>query len=100
MFVYNAVTDSVGTAALRDTIGDFQSGIDRFDLSLIDANTLIAGNNAFTYIGSGAFTNTAGQLRYTSATGQLLGDTNGDGIVDFRVGLLNLTTLTAADLIL
>ena len=50
---------------------DFVRGTDRIDLSAIDANPGDAGgNDAFTFIGTGAFTNVAGELRYevTAAT--------------------------------
>jgi hypothetical protein len=33
------------------------------DLATIDANTLVAGNQAFSFIGSAAFSGAAGQLR-------------------------------------
>lgn len=100
LFIYLAIYASGATAALCDTISDFQSGTDKIDLGALDAYTLVAGNGAFTFIGGAAFTDIAGQLRYAAATGQLLGDFNGDSVADFRLDLLNLTTLTAADLIL
>ncbi len=62
-FVFAATGDSV-TGANADRITDFSRAQgDRIDLSAIDANTGAAGNQAFTFIGSGAFTHHAGQLR-------------------------------------
>lgn len=91
-FVFGALADS--TPAARDTIVDFQGagapGGDIIDLSGIDA---IAGgrDNAFTFIGSAAFSNVAGQLRIdgTSTPGFTIvqGDTNGDGQADFALAL-------------
>lgn len=99
-FVYATTGESTVTAGQFDTITDFQKGTDKIDLAQIDANTLVAGNNAFLFIGAGAFTNTAGQLRYVAASGQLQGDVNGDSLADFVVVFQNLTTLVVADLIL
>ena len=41
---------------LRDIITDFTHGQDKIDLSAIDANTRVAGNQAFTWRGTGDFT--------------------------------------------
>jgi Ca2+-binding RTX toxin-like protein len=84
-FRYKLVTDS--SASATDHILDFASGTDRIDLSKIDANSGLAGDQAFTWIGSGAFTNVAGQLRaYQSGNDWFVeGDTNGDGAADLVI---------------
>jgi Ca2+-binding RTX toxin-like protein len=83
------------------TILDFTSGTDHIDLTSVDANTLVAGDQAFTYLGDGAFTNTAGQLRnYTDGTNNyLLGDIDGNGSEDLVINLGSVH-VAAADLIL
>ena len=83
-FVYLSVDDSRPGAA--DTIIGFKSGEDRIDLSAIDARVGRPGDQPFTWIGSDAFSGTAGELRF--ANGQLSGDINGDGKADLliRVG--------------
>jgi Ca2+-binding RTX toxin-like protein len=83
-FRYDATSDSFG---LSDLIGDFQSGLDKIDLSRIDANTGTAGDQAFTWIGAGAFSGAAGELRTYEADGYrwVAGDTNGDGTADFAI---------------
>ncbi|HVF82662.1 MAG TPA: RTX toxin, partial [Sphingomicrobium sp.] len=79
-----------------DQISDFARG-DRIDLRKIDA-VAGGGDNAFTYIGGGAFTKVAGQLHYVN--GLLEGDTNGDGVADFSVTLTGSPALVAGDLML
>jgi serralysin len=85
-FRYDSVSDSAVGAS--DLIGDFQAfGTDRIDLSRIDANELLAGDQAFTWIGASAFSGSAGQLRVRDDGGfrYVEGDTNGDGNADFSI---------------
>ena len=86
-----------------DRIRDFKAAEgDKIDLSLIDANTLLGDNNAFTLAGS--FTGVAGQLIYgTTASGYLVqGDVNGDAVADIaiEVRLVGSSSLSGADFIL
>ena len=105
-FAYLSLADSGTTAATRDVIADFISGTDRVDLSGMDANTSVIGNNVFTFVGTGVFSGGgaagAGQLRYISVGGNTLieGDVNGDGVADFQIQLTGNHTITAADLVL
>lgn len=76
---------------------------DRIDLSRVDANTLLAGNQAFTFINAVAFTKVAGQLRVDNSTPgftMLTGDTNGDGVIDFAITFNSVVNVYAADLVL
>jgi Ca2+-binding RTX toxin-like protein len=93
IFDYNLVSDSpAGTG--KDTIIGFNGGgagtLDRISLIDIDANTLVSGNQAFTYIGSAAFT-AAGQLRY--AGGILQSSTDADAAAEFEIQLVGTPTL-------
>jgi Ca2+-binding RTX toxin-like protein len=86
-FLYRNVAES--TSASRDEIKDFTLG-DVIDLSQIDANSLLDGNQAFSFIGSAAFTaqQHAGELRAIDTGGgiwQVQGDVNGDGTADFEI---------------
>jgi len=95
--------DSAAAAATADVITDFsQTERDRIDLSLMDASTKVAGNQAFTFVGTAAFSKVAGQLRYGQTGGDtyVQGDTNGDGTPDFWIKLNGLTTLKSADFVL
>lgn len=59
-FDFNAISESGTTASKRDIIRDFNNGDDRIDLSTIDANTTIAGNQAFTVLAKGTATSAVG----------------------------------------
>jgi len=86
-FRYQAIEES--NAATRDQILDFTPGTDKIELDRIDANTLAFGDQAFSWIGSNAFTGTAGQLRAFQQGGTwiLEGDVNGDGVADLVIAL-------------
>jgi serralysin len=79
-FVWSAAKETGLTEATADVIKDFSfADGDRIDLSGIDANVYAAGNQAFTFIGSAAFTLNAatpdpsdvvpGEIRYYYAGG-------------------------------
>ncbi|MFE0756473.1 beta strand repeat-containing protein [Inquilinus sp. NPDC058860] len=89
-FVYATLADSLASAAGRDLIMDFSHAqADRIDLSAIDASGPATGNQAFTFIGTGAYTHQAGQLRYAVSGDKTVigGDVNGDGVSDFQIEL-------------
>jgi Ca2+-binding RTX toxin-like protein len=99
-FIFTTLSDSGIAATTRDTIADFNSvQLDKIDLSAIDANTVTTGDQAFSFIGSAAFT-AAGQLRYDAVTHLLYGDVNGDNVADFSIGLTGVASVVAGDFIL
>jgi predicted extracellular nuclease len=90
VFRYDSTADSNSTEA--DGIQDFNSG-DLIDLSRIDANVLIDGNQAFNFIGNAEFSKTAGELRFANISNggpiwKVQGDTDGNGVSDFEVVLV------------
>ncbi|MGB8813807.1 MAG: M10 family metallopeptidase C-terminal domain-containing protein, partial [Paracoccaceae bacterium] len=88
VFDFNFITESRG--ATFDTITDFSNGLDLIDLGGIDAQSLVAGNQAFSFIGSAAFGLIAGQLRMITTTPgvtRIQGDVDGNGSADFEVRL-------------
>jgi len=91
------------TSSTCDQVHDFsQAEGDRVRLNLIDANSGIAGDQGFTFIGSGAFSHTAGELRYQQISGNtyVQGDIDGDGVADFWIRLDGLHALGSGDFIL
>ncbi|MDB5550360.1 MAG: hemolysin-type calcium-binding repeat family protein [Rhizobium sp.] len=98
-FVFQKTADSSTVASARDIIFDFNriQG-DRIDLSGIDADTTLRGNQAFEFIGTAAFTGEAGEVRFSN--GVLSVDVNGNGTADMTVDVRGLTTMLAADFIL
>jgi len=91
-----------GTGAAADRITDFTTGDDLIDISGWDANTGVGGDQAFTFVGTAAFTSTAGELRYfdDGTDTWVQGDINGDGAADFEIILSGVLTPLATDFIL
>ncbi|WP_050532390.1 M10 family metallopeptidase [Pseudaestuariivita atlantica] len=101
-FIYfNAAESGVG-AGNRDVITDFVSGEDRIELSRIDADTTQGFKQAFTFVGSAAFSGTAGELRYEQSGGATIvqADRDGDGAADFEIELTGTMTLQATDFLI
>jgi Ca2+-binding RTX toxin-like protein len=98
VFAFSAGDTGTGSAG-RDQILDFSHAEgDRIDLSAIDANSGKAGDQAFTFIGSKAFSGIAGQVALHGAF--LEGDVNGDRIADFQIDMGAVTSLTTSDFML
>lgn len=63
-------------------------GGEKIDLSRVDADIATPADDAFTFIGTADFSNTAGQLRAQDIGGGvqvIAGDMTGDGVADFAV---------------
>jgi serralysin len=96
IFDYRRVSDSLPNS--RDVIEDFSPGVDKIDLSGIDANSNAAGDQEFLFLGNKAFTGNAGELNFANCL--LSGDVNGDRIADFQVNVLNVSVLVESDILL
>lgn len=99
-FDYDALHDSPFPGSVWDTIADFNTAQgDRIDLASLDADTSLAGNQAFTFVGSSEFT-AAGQIRYDTETGMLYANVNTGLDAEFAIELTGAPALTLADLML
>ncbi|RMC29671.1 hypothetical protein [Paracoccus alkanivorans] len=98
-FDFNALSDSK-LGPQRDVITDFVSGTDELDLSGIDANRNLDGDQSFKYSGTNG--NQANSVWYVRMGEDVFvrGDNNGDGDFDFVIELRDLAGLTAGDFIL
>jgi Ca2+-binding RTX toxin-like protein len=103
VFVFLSAADSRPGQTDRDFINGFERGIDRIDLSAIDANPVTAGDQAFSFIGTAAFSGAAGELRYQGYGLNWVivsADADGDRTADMQVFVNLVTALDAADFVL
>lgn len=104
VFLYREVADSGIGQANRDLINGFERGLDKIDLSAIDADPDVAGNQAFAFIGSGRFTGSGfGEVRnWTWGSGFSLTeiDVDGNGATDMQIFINQVSVLGADDFIL
>jgi len=93
-----------GGSARSDIITDFEHGLDRIDLRLIDADSRTRGDQAFTLVDHAAFSGHAGELRWFRSADQAMTyvqfDVDGDHKADFTLQLIGKLTLNAADFLL
>ena len=100
---FTLLATSESTFASMDVITDFaRAQGDKIYLNAIDARTNVGGNQAFTFIGTSAFSGTSGQLRYDQSGGNsfVMGDVNGDMVADFRIQVNGLISFIATDFVL
>ena len=97
VFVFTSLGDAA--PAGLDRVMDFVQGVDRIDLSALDANAGMAGDQAFSFSAAKPFFTSAGDLwvESTLAGAMVKGDVNGDGVEDFRLLVSGVWALTAAD---
>jgi Ca2+-binding RTX toxin-like protein len=91
-----------GLGADADRITDFVQIVERIDLRGIDADTGTAGDQAFSWIGTAAFSGTAGELRYAfdGVDTWVQGDVDGDSVADFEIVLSGGYPMVAGDFFL
>lgn len=91
------------TAKGADVILDFAAVQgDRIDLSGIDADVRVDGDQPFAFVGGARFDGHAGQLRAVAQGSGLLllGDVDGDGRVDLALRLVGVSQIAATDFVL
>jgi len=99
-FVFNTLNDSKGST--YDTINNFVHAgyyVDVLKLTAIDANTTDTYDSSFSFIGTSAFTGTAGELRYAKSSTDtfVYADVNGDKLSDLTIKLVGLHDLTTSN---
>lgn len=102
-FIFNKITDSTVGSAGRDIIEDFSRAQgDKFNVTAIDANTKLSGDQDFVFIGLDSFNKKAGELNYKKLNGDtyVYGDVNGDAKADFGFKIDASVTLSKYDFIL
>lgn len=99
-FVFSSPSESLPTG--RDVVLDFSHAEgDKIDLSGIDANSQVAGDQAFTVI-PGLYTHHAGELMVANEADHYIvkGDLNGDGYSEFMINVFSPTKPAVGDFIL
>ncbi len=102
---FNATSESV-VGANRDICTDFTHNIDDIDLSTIDANLNVAGDQAFIFIGNVAFTGTAGEVRFFNSGADVIvqveiqGDGNQTADMEIQLNGAAAVGINANDFIL
>jgi Ca2+-binding RTX toxin-like protein len=99
-FVFDRLADSGASFANRDVIDGFDHG-DDVDLSALDANANMAGNQSFSF--GDRFTGSAGQLQWDKLDSDsflVTADVNGDKVADFSLRINEVGQLYAYDFVL
>jgi serralysin len=85
-FVWLSPSETGATIATADLIWDFEASLDRIDLSAIDADTKMAGNQAFEFIGMADFT-APGQVRWSIEGSDTVVWMNADGDLEAEAAI-------------
>lgn len=100
VFVFDFISDS--WAGRPDTITDFDVGIDRIDLSGIDADLAMQGNQSLQFGDARSLTDTSGNI-WVTVVGRdtfVHVDRDGDNIAEMGALMQNVNDLTDSDFIL
>ena len=97
-FIFRTAAASTPSSVV--TIADFNSEQgDVINLMAVDGDTA-SGQQSFHFIGNSSFSQHAGELRFDTTSHQLMGDTNGDGLVDMQILLVGVSDVSAPSLML
>jgi hypothetical protein len=101
-FIYMSITDSIAGSA--DTITDFVRGEDKINLLNVDANAVLTGDQAFTFLTNpaGYEGDWTGMLWATVLDGvtTVYASNDADGEAEMQIVLSSAHQLTASDFIL
>jgi Ca2+-binding RTX toxin-like protein len=97
IFRFASVFDSL--AYKYDTIYDFEGGVDKLDLSGIDANSLTLSDQQFQFSEVSEAANSV-WIEETLTDVFVYADYNGDGIADFGVLVVGVSEISADDIML
>ena len=103
LFIFQAINQSTVAGTGRDFIQDFSRAQgDRIDVSAIDANAGVSGNQAFSFISAAAFSGAAGELRAVAAGANTLvsGDIDGNAVADFSILVRGTISFAGGDFVL
>lgn len=100
-FIFRSASESLPGAGNRDLIQWFERGADKVDLSLIDANTAVRGDQVFHFAGKTSAVE-ANSVSYFHSDNHTIiqGDVNGDGHADFQIELNQMINLSRDHFIL
>jgi hypothetical protein len=98
LYDFNAIADSKVGASTRDVITDFDHLVDKIELMEIDADTSVAGNQAFRWVGKAALTG-PGEVGFTTSGGNtiLRASNDADPASELELQLSGIKALTSAD---
>ena len=102
VFKFNSTNESTPLNKQNDTITDFKHvQNDKIDLTGIDADVLVEGHQAFSFIGNSVFSaNATAQLRFDPKTSMLYASTNADNTAEFSILLSGVKSLVEGDFLL
>ncbi len=98
LYDFNAAADSKAGTSTRDVITDFAHLTDKIDVMGLDADTTVAGNQAFHWVGNAALTG-PGEIGYVTTGGNTIirASNDGDAASEFEIQLTGIKTLGAVD---
>ncbi len=99
VFVFSSAEDC-GVLTTRDIVADFTVGVDLIDLTAIDANINLAGQQALSFSAGGVAAAYSVWATEIGTTTLLRMDINGDGVRDYEICVTQVTGMTASDLLL
>ena len=102
IFKYSDPNESQPGTNSRDNVS-LNRGFDRIDLSEIDANLNLSGNQSFNFVGTSSFDGVSGQVRYDALDNVIQAEIQGDGnrTVDLEIqSSVGFSSLSASDFIL